>query len=152
MALEIQRLVDSQIEAAKAVITEVCLEFFGQAPAAFEDMDDIVAYYREPGGTFLVLMDGGRVVGTGAIRQLDGETCELKRMWFLPAYRGRGYGARMSEMLLEFARTAGYKRVRLDSAEQLTAAHKLYTRLGFHPIARYNAGPATIFMEKRLDA
>jgi putative acetyltransferase len=150
MSLTIRQLTDSQIEEAKAVIVQGCIEFFGQQPAAFEDMDRISSVYREPHGTFLVLLDAERVVGTGAIRRLDEQTCELKRMWFLPAYRGRGYGARMSEALFEFARSAGYKRVRLDTAPVLAAANRLYERLGFYPIERYNDGPGTIFMEKRL--
>jgi putative acetyltransferase len=116
MALTIQRLSDSQIVAAKAVIAEVCIEFFGQSPADFDDMAQISSHYTEPSGTFLVLMDGERVVGTGAIRRFDEQTCELKRMWFLPAYRGKGYGAKMSEALLDFSCAAGYKRVRLDTA------------------------------------
>jgi putative acetyltransferase len=150
MALTIQRLSDSQIEAAKSVITRVCCEFFGETPVDFEDMDEIFSSYASPSGTFLVLMDGQQVVGTGAIRRLDEQTCELKRMWFLPAYRGKGYGARMAELLLEFARSAGYTRVKLDTSPVLAAANKLYQRLGFHPIERYNDGPCTIFMEKRL--
>ena len=149
-AVTIQRLSDSQIEAAKAVIAQGCLEFFGRPPAEFEDMDRISSVYREPCGTFLVLLDGERVVGTGAIRRLDEQTCELKRMWFLPAWRGRGYGARMSEAFLGFARSAGYKRVRLDTAPVLAAANRLYRRLGFYPIDRYNDGPGAIFMEKCL--
>src|SRR5277367_1730894 len=99
MTLTIQPLDGSQIEAAKAVITEVCFEVFGRAPAKFEDMDAISSQYAAPSGTFLVLMDGERVVGTGAIRRLDEQTCELRRLWFLPAYRGKGYGTKMSELL-----------------------------------------------------
>ncbi len=150
MPVIIQRMADDQVEAAKAVIRAGALEFFGEKPHGFEDMEAELFQYREPTGTFLVLTDDERVVGTGAIRRLDDETCELKRMWFLPPYRGRGYGMMMSEMLLDFARAAGYRRIRLDSAEILTAAHKMYLRLGFYPIERYNAGPATIFMEKML--
>jgi len=146
--LTIQRLTDSQIEAAKTVIAQGCLEFFVQPPAKFEDMDKISSMYREPSGIFLVLLDGDRVVGTGAIRRLDEQTCELKRMWFLPAYRGNGYGRKISEALLEFARSAGYRRIRLDTSPLLTTANRLYQRLGFHPIERYNDGPGTIFMEK----
>lgn len=113
-------------------------------------MDNISSMYREPSGTFLVLLDGKRVVGTGAIRRLDEQTCELKRMWFLPAWRGKGHGARMSEALLQFARSAGYKRVRLDTTPVLAVANRLYQRLGFYLIDRYNDGPGTIFMEKCL--
>jgi putative acetyltransferase len=150
MALAIQPISSGQIEAAKAVITEGCFEFFGEAPVAFEDMSDVSRHYNAPCGTFLVLMDERRVVGTGAIRRLDEQTCELKRMWFLPAYRGKGHGTRMFEMLLEFARLAGYRRMRLDTVPVLNAANKLYRRLGFYPIEHYNDGPGIIFLEKQL--
>jgi ribosomal protein S18 acetylase RimI-like enzyme len=147
--LAIQPLKSSQIEDAKAVIIKGCFEFFGRAPMDFEDMTDI-SNYVSPSGTLLVLLDYNRVVGTGAIRRLDVQTCELKRMWFLPDYRGKGYGRKMAELLFEFARSAGYKRVRLDTTEILERANKLYRRLGFQPIERYNEGHGTIFMEKQL--
>lgn len=150
MILCIEQLQNRHIEAAKTVIREVCFEFFGQAPGDFDDMDEISSHYAAPWGTFLVLLNGDAVVGTGAIRRIDDQTCELKRMWFLPLYRGRGYGTGMSEMLLEFARSAGYRRVRLDTSPELDAANKLYRRLGFQPVERYNDGPCTIFMEKQL--
>lgn len=150
MAIKIQPLHKSQIEAAKAVIIEGCLEFFGHPPQYFADMEDIESHYVPPSGTFLVLLDGEQVVGTGAVRRLDAQTCELKRLWFLPPYRGKGLGAKMVELLFEFARTAGYQRIRLDSASELQAANRLYQRLGFYDIGRYNDGPATVFMEKQL--
>ena len=150
MTLRIKQFHSEYLEAAKTVIREVCFEFFGQAPADFEDMEEISSHYAAPGGTFLVLLDGKAVVGTGAVRRIDEQTCELKRMWFLPMYRGRGHGTRMSQRLLEFARSAGYRRVRLDTSPELHAANRLYRRLGFQPIERYNDGPCTIFMEKQL--
>ena len=150
MPVTIQRLTDSQIEAAKAVVVAGSIEFFGHPPKLFEDMEQISAQYAEPSGTFLVLLDGDRVVGTGAIRRLDDRTCELKRMWFLPPYRGKGHATKMCELLFAFASSAGYQRIRLDTAPELLAANKLYRRLGFQPIDRYNDGPGTIFMEKNL--
>jgi putative acetyltransferase len=150
MPVTIQRLTENQIDAAKTVVIAGCLEFFGHVPTFFEDMDQISTQYAEPFGTFLVLLDGDRVVGTGAIRRLDDQACELKRMWFLPAYRGKGHATKMCELLFAFARSAGYQRIRLDTSPLLLAANKLYQRLGFQPIDRYNAGPGTIFMEKNL--
>jgi len=150
MTVTIQRATDDQIPAAKAVIVAGCLEFFGEPPKVFEDMDDIAKYYREPSGLFLVLLDGKQVAGTGAVRRLDEQTCELKRMWFLPAYRGRGYGSSMARQLIAFARATGYRSMRLDTQPELAAANKLYQRLGFMPIKRYNNGPGTVFMEKPL--
>ena len=150
MDLIIRPLCPDQVDAAKAVITAGCLEFFGRPPIDFDDMADVAAHYGAPSGTFLVLLDDDRVVGTGAVRRLDAETCELKRMWFLPAYRGKGWGRKMAERLFEFARMARYERIRLDTAPELGAANRLYQRLGFYVIDRYNDGGCAIFMEKRL--
>jgi putative acetyltransferase len=148
--LAIDRMHLDQVDAAKAVIRAGTQEVFGTEPALFEDMDDVLGQYGPPSGTFLVLLDDGRVVGTGAVRRLDEHTCELKRMWLLPPYRGRGFGRAMAQRLLDFARSVGYQRARLDSARHLHAAISLYRRLGFYEIDRYNDGPGEIFMEKPL--
>jgi len=150
VALTIQLIKQNQIEDAKAVIVNGCLEFFGRQPVDFEDMADISLHYAPPAGTFLVLLDDKKVVGTGAIRRLDAETCELKRMWILPFYRAQGYGRKIAERLFDFARHAGYKRIRLDTVPELERANKLYRRLGFYLIERYHSGHGTIFMEKLL--
>jgi putative acetyltransferase len=148
--IQIRPIREDEIEAATRVIEAVCLEFFGQAPAEFEDMENIHLHYSGDIGTFLVLTDGEEVVGTGAIRRLDENTCELKRMWFLKEYRGRGLGKQMAQMLLASARQKGYKRVRLDTSPKLEQAVGLYSRLGFRFIERYNSGPCSLFMEKEL--
>ena len=150
MNCRIDQIQHDEIEAAKAVIRDVSLEILGREPAEFADMDHGAAQYAAPSGLFLVLRDGEAIVGTGAIRRIDDRTCELKRMWFLRPYRGRGFGRAMADQLLEFARISGYERVRLDTSPQLAAATRLYERLGFEPIERYNDGPCTRFMEKRL--
>jgi putative acetyltransferase len=126
------------------------MEFFGQAPVDFEDMEDLQSHYPGDDGAFLVLTDNDKVVGTGAIRRLDNTTCELKRMWFLKEYRGQGWGKQMAQMLLNRAAQMGYTTVRLDTAPELEQAIRLYRKLGFQPIERYNEGPCTLFMEKRL--
>ena len=56
----------------------------------------------------------------------------------------------MAKALLQFARSAGYTCVRLDTSAKLEEANKLYRRLGFRTIEPYNDGPCTIFMEKQL--
>ena len=157
-----------QVEAAKRVISTVILELFTAEPITaeavarmqrshqeqgeFRDMDEAQSGYFAPGGLFLVLLDGEAVVGTGALRRLSREICEVKRMWVLRDYRGQGFGRRMLNELLDFARKAGYTRARLDSHRTMTQAHRLYARSGFYPIERYNNAPADqfLFMEKRL--
>ncbi|MEP0782010.1 GNAT family N-acetyltransferase [Microcoleus sp. ZQ-A2] len=116
------------------------------------DIDDVYSHYLDKGGTFLVLLDQERVVGSGAIRRLNDDICELKRMWFLKEYRGRGLAKNMVQLLLDFARNAGYKKVRLDLFDEQKQAQALefYKRIGFYAIAPYNDSFCTVFMEKDL--
>ncbi len=156
--IEIKPIQLHQVEEVKRVIVAVCSEIFQVSEDtilrydAMSDVDDVRSHYLDNNGTFLVLVDEGRVVGCGAIRRLNDDICELKRMWFLKDYRGRGLGIKMAQMLLDFAREAGYKRVRLDTAneEKQAQALKLYQRLGFYCIERYNDSSCTVFMEKML--
>ena len=67
---------------AKAVIRDVCFEVFGHDPAEFDGMDQVPVQYAAPSGIFLVLRDDDAIVGTGAIRRIDDQTCELKRPVF----------------------------------------------------------------------
>ena len=55
------------------------------------------------------------IIGTGAIRKLEGDLCELKRLWLLTEYHGQGLGYRMLRELLAFARETGYQRIRLET-------------------------------------
>ncbi len=156
--IEIKPIQSHQVEEVKRVIVAVASEIW-QLPEetiarydAMSDIDDMRSHYFDNNGTFLVLIDDSRVVGSGAIRRLNDDICELKRMWFFKDYRGRGLGMKMAQMLLHFARKTGYKKVRLDTTdkEKQAQALKLYKRLGFYFIERYNDGFCTVFMEKML--
>jgi ribosomal protein S18 acetylase RimI-like enzyme len=117
-----------------------------------EDLVDPAAYYAEHRGAFLVLVDEGRVIGTGGIADLGSETAELKRLGILKAYCGQGLGRRMVEGLFVFARWNGYRRVRLEVAtpELQESAVRLYARLGFRPMERTREGPCGLSMERDL--
>src|SRR5438034_3035279 len=71
-----------------------------EARHELKDMDDIQKDYFENGGTFLALFDHDELIGTGAIRKFDEETCELKRLWLLHEYHGQGLGYRILQELL----------------------------------------------------
>lgn len=117
-----------------------------------DDLADPAAYYTERRGLFLVLVDAGRVVGTGGIAGMTSETAELKRLWILPAYRRQGLGRRLVECLLVFARASDYRRVWLEVATPAmqSPAVQLYARLGFRSIPPYREGPCELAMERTL--
>ena len=62
---------------------------------AFQDMEDVRAHYFEDRGIFLVAVEHGEIIGSGALRRLNARTAELKRMWLLERYQGQGIGWRL---------------------------------------------------------
>lgn len=116
-----------------------------------KDLDDVQGHYFARNGTFLMALDQERVVGTGAVRPLEGELCELKRLWLRPAYWGKGVGPLLMQELLAFARQAGYRRMQLTTDRVLSArAVSFYTRLGFVPVESTSDDPDDLTMELAL--
>lgn len=124
---------------------------FYEARAQLHDMDDVQQTYFDDNGTFLVMTENDQIIATGAIRKIDEEICELKRLWLLFPYHGRGLGYRMIQELLSFAREKGYTRIRLETDRQdQSRAYELYKRLGFYEIPRYSDNEDDIAMEMIL--
>lgn len=88
-------------------------------------------------GAFLLVYRDGVPVGCGAVRRLDAETGELKRMYVSPAVRGAGLGRRLVAALESEARALGVRRLVLETGTRQLAAIALYRATGFHPIPLY---------------
>lgn len=122
-----------------------------ESRGVLQDMDALQQAYFANDGIFLVMTDEDRLIGTGAIRKIDAETCELKRVWLLFEYHGRGLGYRMIQELLAFARRKGYRRIRLETDRGAQSrAYELYRRLGFYEIPRYSDNQDDVAMEMIL--
>lgn len=121
------------------------------AQGIFNDIDTFQAHYLNRRGLFLVVLDDGRVVGSGAVRQIDERVCELKRIWLIEAYRGKRIGFQVVQKLFDFARQAGYTTVRLTTDKRQTRALDFYRQLGFHLIASSSDDPDDVMMEMLLE-
>jgi putative acetyltransferase len=161
--IEIRPIHQDEWMTAKRVVYRVAFVIFGRERPLEEfiayhesihelkDMDDIQKSYFENGGIFLAMFDDGAMICTGAIRQLDEETCELKRLWLLNEYHGRGLGYRMLQELLSIARVRGYKRMRLETDPiAQSRALEFYKQIGFYEIPRYTERTDDIAMEMVL--
>jgi putative acetyltransferase len=160
--ITIRPIRETDIPAAKRVILSVAYNIFGfdgtledsirhfLAAGELKDMDDLHGNYFNAGGTFLVALNGEQVIGSGALRRLDHETVEIKRMWLLEGYHGQGIGFRLITNLIEFARVNGYIRIRLQTSAEQVRALAFYRKLGFYEIPCYNDGDDEISMELRL--
>lgn len=161
--IKIRQIEPDEISTAKQLIYHVAHEVFQdtrpleesiafyEARGQLHDMDELQQTYFDNDGTFLVLTENKQIIGTGAIRKIDDQTCELKRLWLLFEYHGQGLGYRMIQELFSFARGKGYRRIRLetDQAAQSRAV-ELYKRLGFYEIPRYSDNENDVAMEMVL--
>lgn len=120
---------------------------------SFEDeLSNLPKPYVPPRGALLLAMDGDEIAGCGGFRPWSETACELKRMFVRSAHRGKGIGRKMAETLIETARGAGYRSMRLDTLDFMVEAVALYRSMGFKPIDRYynNPHPGALFLELPL--
>ena len=110
-------------------------------------MDNFQQVYENNHGLFLAVLDDGKLIGTGAIKRMDENTAELKRLWLLEEYHGQGIGHRIVMQLFDFARQKGYTRIRLQTGETQIRALEFYKRLGFYEIESYRESMDNISME-----
>lgn len=128
---------------------------------AYQDIADELASlpgdYAPPRGCLLLAQVERHAAGCVALRPLASDICELKRMYVRPPYRGRGLGKLLGERVIVEARNRGYQLMRLDTADTMLPAQRLYHRLGFRPAPPYYEAAPEItararFMERVVAA
>ncbi|MEF9977122.1 MAG: GNAT family N-acetyltransferase [Thermomonas sp.] len=128
-------------DAAMAAIIRTVMPEFGANGAGFAINDPEVDWmsraYAEPRHAYFVVEREGIVLGGAGVAPLagdDGDTCELRKMYFLPEARGIGAGAAMMAVCLEAARGFGFRQCYLETLTGMNAAMRLYERSGFQRI------------------
>ncbi len=126
-------------EYARALGVDLCFQNFES------ELAGLPGDYAAPRGTLLTAHVDGALAGCCAIRPLDAvdypNACEMKRLYTRTAFRGQGLGRSLVEAAMDFARSAGYGSVLLDTLSDMEAARALYENLGFEEIAPYYYNP-----------
>ncbi|GAA3406168.1 GNAT family N-acetyltransferase [Paenibacillus hodogayensis] len=112
---------------------------------------------RAPGVTFYSAWDEGRLVGCGAIKQLDDGHGEVKSMRTASGHTRKGVARRVLAFLIAEARERGYRRLSLETGSMVAhePARKLYESCGFvycEPFSDYTEDPYSVFMTLDLEA
>jgi ribosomal protein S18 acetylase RimI-like enzyme len=142
----------AQIEEARRLFIEysewlgldLCFQNFEQ------ELKELPGSYAPPSGRLFLAVFDERIAGCIGLRKLDDRTCEMKRLYIRPEFRGHAIGRAMASELIEEARIIGYERMRLDTLPaQMNEAIKMYRAFGFHEIEPYYHNPVegALFME-----
>jgi putative acetyltransferase len=136
------RPIEPRDDAAMAAVIRAVMTEHGAVGAGFSITDPEVDFmsraYDAPRSAYFVVTRGGRVLGGAGVAQLTGgtsDTCELRKMYFLPEARGSGLGQQMLERCLDAARGFGYRQCYLETLASMAAAAALYERAGFTRVA-----------------
>jgi putative acetyltransferase len=127
--------------AVRDIIRTVMPEFgaSGQGFAIHDsEVENMFAAYTQPRCAYFVWEENGKIVGGGGVAPLQGgdaDTCELKKMYFLPEGRGKGLGQQMLSECLKAANVIGFKICYLETFNTMNSAMKLYEKNGFQKIA-----------------
>ncbi len=101
---------------------------------------------------FIIAREGDTTLGTAAIVN-KGSYGEIKSMFTTPEARGKGVAAALMRALEDHARAAGLTMLKLETADSLPEAIRLYERQGFARCARfgdYAPNTTSVFMQKRI--
>ena len=139
-------------------VIEIWREYvaFPKADLSFQSFEaefaDLPGKYAPPTGCVLLAWTADRAVGCIAMRKVDREICEMKRLYVRPEAQGAGLGRQLIGQLIAEARNAGYAEMRLDVLAEFSAARHVYETLGFKPApaVSHNPVPGAAFLGLRL--
>jgi putative acetyltransferase len=122
-----------------------------------ESLKRMYDFYTGPKSMYFIAENANGMLGGGGIHPTQGlpaDTCELVKMYILPEARGKGLGKSLIDQCIEVAKQKGYKRMYLETMNELNRAVQLYEQKGFQLLsgAIGNTGhfACTIRMMKNL--
>jgi GNAT superfamily N-acetyltransferase len=98
-----------------------------------KELDDLGTYYN--GGALLIGFENENPIATIAIKRIDDDTCEAKRLYIKPDYRGKGYARALMNEMLNRSRKLGFKEVTFTTKPAvMSVGYGLYKRMGFEEV------------------
>ncbi len=105
------------------------------------ETENLEEKYGHPYGRLYIAFIDDNVAGCIALRKIDDDNCELKRLYVKPQYRGKNIGGTLVKHIIKEAENIGYKHILLDTLPFLNVAIDMYKKYGFYEIESYNNSP-----------
>lgn len=104
-------------------------------------LDRIEVIHAPPDGVIRIALLAGAPVGCGMAHRLSPDTAEIKRVFVRDVARGKGAGYAMMQSLIAGCRDQGFRRILMDTGNELKAAKSLYLSMGFRLRGPYQKMP-----------
>ena len=104
-------------------------------------MRSLPGVYAPPDGELLLAKRGDHVLGAIALKPLEPQVGEIKRLFVRPQARKIGVGKALVAAILKTAMERGYGEIKLDTLPDMQAAIALYKSFGFAAIPPYGSHP-----------
>ena len=117
-----------------------------------KELANLPGKYAPTEGRLGLAFVGEAPAGCVALRRIDAERCEMKRLYVRSEFRGRGAGQALLEWVTNEARRAGYQEMVCDTMPVMKQALEMYERAGFRRTAPYvgDATPGAIYLRLGL--
>ena len=128
--------------------------FLYEPDTVHKDLRNIKEVFESSGGGFWGLLHNDLIIGTVGLKVNDSseKIGELKCMYLLPEYQGKGLGQLLIKKILIESKNRQFKKIRLDVKIQSNKAISIYRKNGFYEIPKYNDNKNDVlFMEKILE-
>ncbi|MBZ5856936.1 GNAT family N-acetyltransferase [Flavihumibacter profundi] len=108
-----------------------------------------------PDGALLLTHYENTPAGCVALKRIDYDSCEMKRMFVYEQFHGLGVGRQLALEIVARARYLGFRHMKLDTSFRQLEAQRLYESIGFKQCDPYYDFPERlrnwlVFMELDL--
>lgn len=116
-----------------------------------EEISHLESKYGMPNGRLYLIYYAEALAGCIGLRKIDNQSCEMKRLYVRPEFRGKRLGNILVEKIIADAKEIGYSYMLLDTLPFLQSAIRMYKKFGFYEIERYNDSSMDTSIYMKLD-
>lgn len=133
------------IDYSKELNVSLCFQNFDN------EVSNLPGIYSRPNGCIFLAFYNGEAAGCVALKKLEEDVCEMKRLYVKPDFRKFGIGKLLIDRIIQESRIIGYSTMKLDTLARLKPAIKLYNSYGFNKIVPYYENPLDNVVYMELD-
>lgn len=112
--------------------------YYSKIVGGVENRGEFIPYNSSDSIQDVVLAyEKGKAVGCAGLKGYSAVAVEMKRLWIEPDYRGLGLATKLIALIEARAKEQNYQRIILQTREIMTAAVRLYQKLGYRQIDKY---------------